>query len=313
MPPQRWRGYRRPVPAVETWQPEAVDHFHHAISATHLPWELRVDPDDMAPGAVRTRRIGPLRVVDCVCGPVSGYRGRRQFAASPGEYVGVLFVRDGYEIIAQGDDEVLLTPGSAMLWDSTRPARFAVPSGLRKRTLFVPRARLGDAGAERLAGTVLRPGPATRLLASFLDSVVATFDGEGGPAAADRNAAAVVTATLELLVNAAEQQQDGAEERRWALVRDYIEAHLADPGLDPASIARGAAVSVRSLYALFAARGETVARHVTRRRLERARSELERTPATVASVARRWGFADQGTFTRAFRRHFGVTPGSVRT
>ncbi|MGE3662460.1 MAG: helix-turn-helix domain-containing protein, partial [Pseudonocardia sp.] len=295
---------------------DRVEAFHHLISATHLPWDLDVDARAFTPGVeLVAQPVGPLSVVECACGAVSGRRGRRQIAASPQEYVGALFVHDGWEIVAQGETEIRLEPGMALLWDSTRPARFAVPSRIRKRTLFVPRARLGDLGAERLAGAVLPDGPATRLLEGFLTAVVATLRDSPGPEA-ERNAGAVVTATVELLTNAVEQRERPAgsgSQRRWTTVRDYVEEHLADPGLDPAAIARGAAVSVRTLYDLFAARGETVARYVMRRRLERARCELERSSATVASVATRWGFADQGTFTRAFRRHYGVTPGSVRS
>ncbi|MGD9529034.1 MAG: hypothetical protein AB7V44_19825, partial [Pseudonocardia sp.] len=273
------------MPGARTWSlsaappggaGEAIDSFHHLISATHLPWDLDADARALHPGVeVVAQPVGPLSVVECACGAVSGRRGRRQIAASPQEYVGALFVHDGWEIVAQGETEVLLEPGMALLWDSTRPARFAVPSRIRKRTLFVPRARLGDLGpgASRLAGAVLPDEPATRLLESFLTAVVATLR-EAPRQDAERNAGAVVTATLELLANAVEQRErppEAWQQRRWETVRDYVEEHLADPGLDPAAIARGAAVSVRTLYDLFAARGETVARYVTRRRLERAR------------------------------------------
>ncbi len=312
------------MPAVRTWPlralppVDAVEGFRHAISATHLPWDLVADDRSVAGGSeqVVERRFGALRVVDCASGPVSGRRGRRQIAGSPAEYIGALFVLDGGEVLQFGRSEITLTAGMAVIWDSTVAGRFAVPAHIRKRTLFVPRERLGDLGrdAGRVVGAVLPDGPGTRLLRDFLDAALETV---GEQDEASPTSSAAVTATLELLAGAVDAGQalpDGDRERRWLAVRDLIEERLADPALVPMAIAHATGMSLRSLYELFAARDETVAGYVRRRRLVRARAELERArrEITVAEVGQRWGFADQGTFTRAFRAHYGVTPGSVR-
>lgn len=314
------------MPAVRTWPlgalppVDAVEGFRHAISATHLPWDLVADRRSVEGGSeqVVERRLGALRVVDCASGPVSGRRGRAQIAASPAEYVGALFVLDGGEVLQFGRSEITLTAGMAVIWDSTVPGRFAVPSHIRKRTLFVPRERLGDLGrdAARVAGAVLPDGPGTRLLRDFLAAALDTV-ADAPEAAAAHASSAAVTATLELLAGAVEARRalpDDEREKRWLAVRDIVEERLADPGLVPTAIAHAAGMSLRSLYELFAAREDTVAGYVRRRRLVRARAELERARrgVTVAEVGQRWGFADQGTFTRAFRAHYGVTPGSVR-
>ena len=293
---------------------DALEGYRHAISASHLPWDLVADHASVAGGSeeVVDHRIGPLRVVDCESGPVSGRRGRRQIAGSPGEYVGALFVLDGTEVVQFARTEVRLTPGMAIVWDSTVEAQFAVPAHIRKRTLFVPRDRLCDLGPDAV-GAVLHDGPGTRLLRAFLDTAVDTVCGAPDDAATS----AAVTATLDLLAGALDARHDrrlGCREQRWAAVRDIIEERLTDPDLVPTEIARAAGMSLRSLYELFAARDDTVAGYVRRRRLARARAELERVgrDVTVAEVAHRWGFADQGTFTRAFRAQYGVTPGAVR-
>ncbi|MGY1710381.1 helix-turn-helix transcriptional regulator [Geodermatophilus sp. SYSU D00758] len=94
-----------------------------------------------------------------------------------------------------------------------------------------------------------------------------------------------------------------------------MEAHLADPALDPRTIAAAHFLSVRQLHRLFAGRQDTVARYVRHRRLERAREELARGGALglpVAAVARRCGFADPTVFGRAFRAAYGMTPSRYR-
>jgi AraC family transcriptional regulator len=52
---------------------------------------------------------------------------------------------------------------------------------------------------------------------------------------------------------------------------------------------------------------------VSRLRLERAAFELLVRDATLVDIALDCGFGDHETFTRAFRRHFGVPPSAYRT
>lgn len=58
--------------------------------------------------------------------------------------------------------------------------------------------------------------------------------------------------------------------------------------------------------------GETLKRYTLRVRLERAAGELLATDKAVAAVASSQGFATHEVFTRAFRRHFGVSPTHYR-
>ena len=49
----------------------------------------------------------------------------------------------------------------------------------------------------------------------------------------------------------------------------YVDLHLADPELGSAAVARAVGVSERQLQRLFELQGESFARHVARRRLEK--------------------------------------------
>jgi AraC family transcriptional regulator len=57
---------------------------------------------------------------------------------------------------------------------------------------------------------------------------------------------------------------------------------------------------------------ETLKQYTLRVRLERAAGELLATDKAVAAVASSQGFATHEVFTRAFRRHFGVSPTQYR-
>jgi transcriptional regulator GlxA family with amidase domain len=67
------------------------------------------------------------------------------------------------------------------------------------------------------------------------------------------------------------------------------------------------------VHRLWAQEGsETLGRHILRRRLERARADLEHGADTVTQVAFRWGFRSPAHFSRAYRRHFGAAPSEHR-
>lgn len=58
--------------------------------------------------------------------------------------------------------------------------------------------------------------------------------------------------------------------------------------------------------------GESPMRYLAGWRLEQARSELTRTTDPIAAISRRVGYTSEAAFSRAFKRHHGMTPGAVR-
>jgi AraC family transcriptional regulator, positive regulator of tynA and feaB len=295
---------------------ERAQHWQEMLSATHLPWTVRVEPD-AAPFEAWIRRwwIDDLALVDCTCDPCSGTRGRRQMAGSDGEFVVVLMTLAGRETVGQDDSEVALRPGDAVVWDSTRPARFRVGERLAKRSLLVPRAAVEEvAGRSRTPTGVLLDGgaPATRLLVSYLD-VLRTALPTLGPSAV----AAARNATLELLVGAlrtdgAAPSTPTAQPALRAAMDRWIGRHLADGPISPGAVAAAHGVSIRTVNRVFNATGDTVTEVIRVRRLARAREELAESDRSVASIAHRWGFADTSHFSRSFKARYGTSPSAYR-
>jgi AraC-like DNA-binding protein len=58
--------------------------------------------------------------------------------------------------------------------------------------------------------------------------------------------------------------------------------------------------------------GESAMRYLTRWRMQLARTRLVESADPLASLADRLGYQSEAAFCRAFKREFGVTPGSVR-
>lgn len=94
---------------------------------------------------------------------------------------------------------------------------------------------------------------------------------------------------------------------------DYISAHLTDnPSLD--EVARAANFSRFHFHRLFKQlTGETVAEFVRRLRLEYAAGELSFDPdVPITQLAMDHGFSTSQNFAKAFKRHFGMSPGEFR-
>lgn len=96
-------------------------------------------------------------------------------------------------------------------------------------------------------------------------------------------------------------------------VRRAVGKHLHSPSLGPAKLCREAAVSRSHLYRLLESEGG-VARYIQRRRLSESFTLLSDTANTlsIGSIAEALCFADASSFSRAFRREFGMAPGDVR-
>jgi AraC-like DNA-binding protein len=99
-------------------------------------------------------------------------------------------------------------------------------------------------------------------------------------------------------------------------VKRYIDQHLAEPGLTPASTAAALGISVRHLHLLFEPTGISFAHYVMQRRLLQCRAALASPTGlrrSVADIAFGWGFSSLATFYRAFQHEFGMAPAALRS
>jgi AraC-like DNA-binding protein len=108
------------------------------------------------------------------------------------------------------------------------------------------------------------------------------------------------------------------ENRRRDLLRRihaFIESHLGDPRLSPATVAAAHHISLRYLHKLFEPGAHGVAGVIRQRRLEGCRDDLldpAQVDLPVARIAARWGFASAAHFSRVFREAYGLPPAEFR-
>jgi AraC family transcriptional activator of tynA and feaB len=290
------------------------DRWRETVSDTHLGWELPRRREGAFLGRIAHQALGPVDLLQCVCEPCGGRRGRAELSRAGAAYYGLLYLLRGSERLTQAGHEVELRPGYFTLWDSTRPMGFAMPGGLAKITLLVPQPLLDAVlpGARDLTGLPIdgRQGRGA-LFATHLRAL-ARESREGGDCPAP-----VLRATFELLAAALEPAQaEEASAYHLALrarIRGFILENLADPGLEPERIAESIGISARQLYRVFGEGGMTVERWIWQQRLLRCRRDLLLRPGDpISQIAFRWGFSDAAHFSRSFRARFGLPPRQFR-
>jgi len=208
--------------------------------------------------------------------------------------------------LRQGGLEWAATRGAALVLDNARPFTVTVSPNRRLRltSLRIPRALveprlatpgvLNDVLARAAVGSVL--GTQVGLLTSAV---------RGG---LPQVARAMVDTVIEIL-DAASRGVSPPD--RGSTMKAYVDSRLADPTLNAADVARAFGCSVRTVHERFAREGTTLGAYLRTARLDRARDLLlaaaPRT-RTIAAIARECGFADTGTFHRAYRARFGISP-----
>jgi AraC-like DNA-binding protein len=92
-----------------------------------------------------------------------------------------------------------------------------------------------------------------------------------------------------------------------------IDAKLADPGLSPESLCKNVGVSRSRLYRIFEPAGG-ISNYIRRRRLLETRRALADSTNVqpIAQIAENMGFTDASTYSRMFKREFGLSPKEVR-
>ena len=296
--------------------PARFEAWRHALNWSHLEWTLEPTPAPTFGARICQRTFDGIRVVDCRCDPCVGWRRRPQLGRGDGTYFGVLFNLRGREIIRQGDNEAVLTPGDFVMWDSEREMEFRVLEPLHKLTLLIPKSRLkmllGD--AERYAGVVVPgSGRANGIATEALRRVARDF-----AIMNEEDANAVVEPVLSLLsatlmTRRPPTKVSAGHEDSFRRFCRHIELNLGDSDLTPSAVAAAYGVSRRYLHLVFAEQGTSFGRLVRQRRLSHCHRELAQAGRgrTITEIAFRWGFNDMAHFSRAFKAEFGSPPRAV--
>jgi AraC-like DNA-binding protein len=106
--------------------------------------------------------------------------------------------------------------------------------------------------------------------------------------------------------------EGSVKKARLMSVQNWIEAHIADPGLSLEKVATANGMSLRYLHVLFQAGEMSASEWIWNRRLQLAYDRLAKGEGrTITSVAFDHGFNSSAHFSTMFRRKYGISPRDV--
>ena len=201
---------------------------------------------------------------------------------------------------------------------------YARPSEVRRGA----HCTVGITMSRRLAREVLSAGvepragmkfPARGLGRVLRHHLQATFDEADKMTDPERAAAAKAAKEMALALLQAGHDRT-ADAQRFAdgfhhAALDLIRLECGDADLTPERIAFALGCSRAALYRAFAKHGQSVAAAIWQSRLERAHGMLsspEGIGFLVSEIAALSGFREMPSFTRMFKRRYGMTPGDAR-
>lgn len=249
----------------------------------------------------------------------------RHISRSDPESYQLALTMSGRYRLAHAGRETMLARGDFVLYDSSRPFdALAMSCGTDPCALAIiqfPRASLPAAAnrADDLLGVALATqSPIGRLVSGCVSELAGALDRYEWTVASPLATGAVDLFAAMCIHGFDAHAQLPAETRRQVLVAqigDFIDRHLADPGLSPGVVAAAHHISVRYLHKLFSSNELTVAERIRHRRLEHCHQDLadpRLRSRPIHAVAARWGLPDRAHFSRLFRATYGLSPSEYR-
>ena len=294
---------------------EQFGYWHEVICQAFVPLTPHRTLDEEGFAAkVETRSLDRLSRARLRSRPQRTDHGPRDVARTDGAFYFVNLQLAGRCVTTVGADTVVVEPGQVVVVDTTEPYWFHLDRPWQMLSYRLPHAALAEVlrGRRLALGRAVDPtGPGAAVTALMEALWPLEADTPGARDLTGAFAAAVAGA---LAVDGPDSP-DPAERRRVtrAAVLAHVERHLGDRDLSVAAVCRRFAISPRTLHGLFADADGSYAATVRRLRLERCAALLAdpTNRATVTAVAAAHGFDDPTSFSRAFRRQFGVAPREV--
>ncbi|MFI6284646.1 helix-turn-helix domain-containing protein [Streptomyces sp. NPDC051018] len=303
---------------------EGASAFAEVTSRFLMP--VRILPHD--PAGFRARMgylpLGSGEMIQASCSPVTTERTPRLIRQSDPECYHLVYVRTGRHGIEQARTRSQVGPGEFVLYDSSLPYRGIMGLAPNQENTLVLQfsrrsLRLRCPHVQRLLATPLsgRTG-AGRLLAQFLTGLTREY-GRCSPGELVRLGQTSLDLVTVALSHCLDRGTDLTGESRQRIlflkIASFVDRHLGDAELSPASIAVAHGISARYVQRLFQAQGTTAGAFIREQRLSPCRRDLA-DPALrhvpVHAIGARWGLPRASGFNRAFRAAVGMSPGRYR-
>lgn len=220
-------------------------------------------------------------------------------------------------VTEHGGHQIVGTTGSVVaMWSlSAIHTEMTQPASVNAVTVPLDDLALPHRMLRELMGRDLGGSPFAPIITAYLTELVRSDLDEADAHALERP----TTDLIRVLLTSAAGDEFTARrplgDTIGARIMLHLRAHLDDPDLTADAVAARFSISRRYLYIILNRMGVSLGEWVRTERLTLAAATLQdpaQAEATVAQIARRVGFADHSSFSRAFRAAYGVSPTSWR-
>jgi AraC-like DNA-binding protein len=301
-------------PAVEQF-----DYWREVICQAFVPLAPeRTTERTGFSGQVEARALGTLNRARLQSLPQRVAHGRREVSSSRGEFYFVNLQLSGRCLVRQGRRESIVERGRFAVVDTTEPYFFDFDADWRMLSFRVPHEQLRNRLSDPAVGTGIGIDATTgtgRVVSALMRSLWELDEATDSCAAAELEQSFCAVAAVAMTTAAGVLPGGRAphEDTRAAVLR-FVAANLNDPDLSVSTVCRRFAISPRLLHKLFEQNTRPFAETVRTMRLDRCARLIAdpHTRASITEIAARHGYPDPASFSRAFRRQFGVAPRDLR-
>jgi AraC-like DNA-binding protein len=297
---------------------ERVDYWEHAIAEALLPMRGRHRGAGDFQAEMVAGTVGAIRVAQSSTPQGECFRTPKLIRQIDPDVYQIDVMCSGEVVAEQNGRQVRLGATDIALIDPARPVRYHSTPSTHVSVLF-PRLMLALPAdtVTRLAPIHIPGDRGTGALVSTLTRALPRHLDECRTGEAVRLGSAVVDLVGTAVAAQLDRDLDVDDQPRAMLSRiyAYIDAHLGDRDLSPASIAAAHHISRRYLHKLFEPEPATIAEWIRQRRLDRCRRDLvdpSLRERSVAAIASRWGLPDAAHFSRIFKNAYGCPPAEYR-
>lgn len=300
--------------------PLGLDVWRSAVAGAVVPLEIDELDGVAFRGHLGQTVVGDVSLFEIAATPHVVRRTPELISVDDQRFYKLSLQLSGTVVLEQDGRSAVLRPGDLAVYDTHRPYTLAFPKDNQAMVIMFPH-ELVDLPRDEVAQVTATRFPSDTGLGRVINPFFVEL-GRNMDQLAGTHASRLVHSALDLLVTMLSQdlhrRQGPATNPARSLareVREYILEHLDDHTLTPSSIAQAHYLSIRHLYTIFSAEGQSISAWIRSRRLERIRRDLVDplyADRPVSWVAGRWGLHDAAYFSRLFKAEFGESPTAYR-
>ncbi len=292
-----------------------IEVFQNDLQGVCGSFDLYAKTRDDVQGHLSVAKFGGLELARVGVDVDHVNRRAANIRRDPGNHFFLILQHQGLAQLIQGDVATWAKPGDMFVVDSTKESTFFYGGEASLQiSLHLPRDEMFHRFGKRIYGGLSIDGsdPMAVAMKAVLAKLMTSTEVETHPHTVEAFYSVFGALITERALGNGGQVNPDRQLAHHA-VRLMAE-HYRDPALSTQHIADLAGVSLRRLQRAFQVIDETPHQRLRRFRVEAVHQALQaqstsQAATTVTALALNAGFGDLSTFYRAYREHYGKTPG----